>query len=246
MTNLEGRVLRRRRVLPPPDGVKTDIEVLCALGERLGHGERFRFTTSEQVFDELRRASAGGPADYSGISYERIDAGPGVFWPCPEEGHSGTPRLFGQQFPTPSGRARFHPVQHLGPAESPDGDYPLVLTTGRVLAQYQSGTQTRRVSALVQAAPEPRAQLHPCVARQYGLEGGALVTLVTPRGRAQFRVEVTPHIREDTIFVPFHWGGAQAINRLTNAALDPICRMPEFKVCAVRIEPPHTNPGGME
>ena len=236
MTNLEGRVIRRRRVLPAPAGVLTDLEILCALAARLGEGERFSFTGAEQVFEELRRASAGGLADYAGVTYERIDREGGVFWPCPSEDHPGTPRLFSDGFPTPSGRARFHAPGHELPDEWPDAEYPLSLTTGRLLVHYQSGTQTRRVSRLQALAPEPIAQLHPTLARRHGLAAGDEVTLVTRRGRGRFRVEVSSRLRPDTIFVPFHWGGEGSVNRLTNPALDPISRMPEFKVCAVRVE----------
>ncbi|MCX6020356.1 MAG: nitrite reductase, partial [Chloroflexi bacterium] len=116
--------------------------------------------------------------------------------------------------------------------------------TGRVLGQYQSGVQTRRVAQLNDMAPEPLAELHPAAARRYGLTDGTLITLRTRRGAATFKVKLTANIREDTVFVPFHWGGRQAINRLTNPALDPISRMPEFKVCAVRIEQPAQDLGG--
>ena len=159
-----------------------------------------------------------------------------MFWPCPEESHPGTPRMFADGFPTADGRARFHLVVHSSPAEAPDKEYPLFLTTGRVMAQYQSGTQTRRIGELLRIAPHPFAEIHTTTARTYGLLDGERVVLATRRGSAEFRVKVTPGIRHDTIFVPFHWGGAQAANRLTNPALDPISRMPEFKVCAVRIE----------
>jgi len=189
-----------------------------------------------QIFVELRRASAGGIADYSGITYEKIQANDGVFWPCPSEDHSGTPRLFQQRFPTPTGKARFHAIRHLPPAETIDSEYPLYLTTGRVLAQYQSGTQTRRVEQLRSIMPNPLAEIHPTVARRYKLASGDSVTLATRRGTATFTVKVTTDIREDTIFVPFHWSENQSVNRLTNPALDPTSRMPEFKVCAVRIE----------
>lgn len=238
MTNLEGRVILRRRAFDPPSGVRTDIEVLCSLADRLGKGRGFQFATPRDVFEELRRASAGGIADYSGITYEKIDANQGVFWPCPSEDHPGTPRLFTDGFPTSSGRARFHAVRHQPPAESPDAEYPHYLTTGRVLAQYQSGTQTRRVAQLQEMTPEPLAEMHPATAKRYGVADGSAVTLITRRGSAVFKVKVTSAIRDDTVFVPFHWGGAQAINRLTNPALDPVSRMPEFKVCAARIEQP--------
>ncbi|GAC1631997.1 MAG: molybdopterin oxidoreductase family protein [Ktedonobacteraceae bacterium] len=236
MTNLEGRVILRRRAFEPPLGVRTDVEVLCDLATRLGKGRYFVFTEARQVFDELRRASAEGIADYSGITYEKIEAHKGVFWPCPAEDHPGTPRLFQQSFPTPTGRARFHALRHQPPAEELDTDYPCYLTTGRVLAQYQSGTQTRRVAQLCEMAPEPRAEVHPTTARSYKLVDGKMARLTTRRGTALFRVKVTMGIREDTVFVPFHWGGRQSVNRLTNPALDATSRMPEFKVCAVRIE----------
>ena len=175
-------------------------------------------------------------ADYSGISYDRIDREGGVFWPCPSEDHPGTPRLFEDAFPTATGRARFHAIEHEGPAEVPDERFPLYLTTGRLLAHYQSGTQTRRVPQLMDAAPEPIAEMHPHLAKRHGLADGAPVVLRTRRGSASFICRITPDIRPDTVFVPFHWPDKSSANRLTNDALDPISRMPEFKVCAARIE----------
>lgn len=236
MTNLEGRVIMRQRAIEPPPGVRSDITILCALAAVLGKAQYFAYSHERQIFDELRRASAGGPADYSGITYEKIEASSGVFWPCPSEDHPGTPRLFQEHFYTSSGRARFHAIRHQQSAEELDRNYPFYLTTGRILAQYQSGTQTRRIERLRELAPEPYAELHPSVARRYKLIDGGLVRLTTRRGSALFPVKITHDIREDTVFVPFHWGGKQAINRLTNPALDPTSRMPEFKICAVRIE----------
>ena len=234
MTNLEGRVVLRRRAVDPPAGVRTDIDILCALAAALGKRRHFAFRGARDVFDELRQATAGAPADYAGITYERIEAEDGVFWPCPSTDHPGTPRLFADGFPTPSGRARFHGVSHQPPADDADAEFPLYLTTGRVLAHYQSGTQTRHVDELRRAAPEPLAEMHPATAKQHKLSDGARVTLATRRAAATFTLKVTPAIREDTVFVPFHWGGAQSINRLTNAAVDPVSGMPELKVCAVR------------
>ncbi|GAC1658296.1 MAG: molybdopterin oxidoreductase family protein [Gemmatimonadaceae bacterium] len=236
MTNLEGRVILRRRRVMPPTGVRTDLEVIGGLAERLGCGRAFTFATARDVFSELRLATAGAPADYTGITYERITAEQGVFWPCPSEEHPGTPRLFVDRFATASGRALFHPVHHQPPAETPDREYPLYLTTGRVLAQYQSGTQTRRVAELERLAPSPLAEVHPFAARHAGISDGDAIRLVTRRGEATFTARVTQTIREDTVFVPFHWGGGQSANRLTNPTLDPTSRMPEFNVCAVRLE----------
>jgi assimilatory nitrate reductase catalytic subunit len=236
MTNLEGRVIRRRRVVDAPEGVRTDLQILSSLARTLGWSSGFP-ASPRAALNELRAVTEGAPADYSGITAARIDREHGVFWPCPVEG-PGTPRLFADRFYTPSGRARFHRVQPHGPAERPDLEYPFYLTTGRVLAQYQSGTQTRRVSRLRKAAREAVAEMHPRAARRSGLIDGARVTLETRRGRASFRLKTTQGIREDTIFVPFHWPDEQSANRLTNNALDPISRMPEFKVCAARIAAP--------
>jgi assimilatory nitrate reductase catalytic subunit len=234
MTNLEGRVIRRRAVVAPPASVKTDLEILHGLAAALGHAKGFP-ASPRAALGELRRATAGAPADYAGITASRIDREGGVFWPCPSADAPGTPRLFGDRFYTPTGRARFHRVQHTGPAERPDAEYPFYLTTGRVLAQYQSGTQTRRVSRLRKAAREAVAEMHPRAARRSGLHNGGEVTIETRRGRASFRLKTTQGIREDTIFVPFHWADEQSANRLTNPALDPISKMPEFKVCAARV-----------
>ncbi len=240
MTNVEGRVLRRRRALPPPDGVLTDLEMLAALADKLGRGTYFSAEPRE-VFDELRRASSGGLADYAGITYERIDAEDGVYWPCPEQRdgqapHPGTPRLFTERFATPDGRARFHPVVFRGATEKPDDDFPYVLTTGRLMQHYQSGTQTRRTKKLMATLPDAVAELHPDLARRHGIGASDLVRLRTRRGTAVFRARLTDTIRPDTVFAPFHWGGASLANLLTSPALDPQSRMPEFKACAVAID----------
>ena len=235
LTNLEGRVILRQRIQAPPSGVKTDIEVLCELAARLGHAEGFEFSSEEDVFDELRRATAGAKADYSGLSYDKIRQAQGVFWPCPSVEHPGTPRLFAERFAHPSGRARFHAVPHRPAAELPDAEYPLYFTTGRYMEHYNSGAQTRRVASLVDAKPEPRLQIHPRLAERLGVTDGELLLVESRRGAVQFSVNVSQDIRPDTLFAPFHWGGKQAANLLTIPALDPSSRMPEFKVCAVRV-----------
>lgn len=234
LTNLEGRVIRRRRVIDPPAGSRTDLQILNALAGALGWSTGFP-ASAHAVQTELRAATAGAPADYAGITLARIDREQGVFWPCSSVRRPGTPRLFADRFPTSSGRARFHRFTPFGPAESPDTDYPYYLTTGRVLAHYQSGTQTRRVGRLRKAVRDAVAEMHPRSAQRSGLVDGGNVTIETRRGQASFRLKTTADIREDTIFVPFHWPGVHSANRLTNPALDPISRMPEFKVCAARV-----------
>lgn len=270
-TNLEGRVLLRRRAIAPPEGVRSDLEIMHELAARLS-GERALEkgfpTDAEEVFEELRRASAGGPADYSGITYRRLAEENGVFWPCPaatgvaedagdsedaslDAGpddpaqdhdadaapHPGTPRLFLDRFATPDGRARFAPVSHRAAAEEPDDEYPVLLTTGRVVAQYQSGAQTRRVDELNTAAPGPFVELHPRLAARLGAADGDPLAVISRRGRAVAPARITTAIRPDTVFMPFHWPGEGRANTLTNPALDPTSRMPEFKTCAVRVEP---------
>ena len=235
MTNLEGRVLYRQQAIEPPQGARTDLEMLSALAGRLGHETGFP-SAPAAVFEELRRASAGGAADYAGISYERIRREDGVFWPCPSEQHQGTPRMFLDRFATADGRARFHAVEFQASAEQPDHEYPLYLTTGRTLAQYQSGTQTRRVASLMRSAPEAFVQIHPSMAQTYGVSEGCQVRLTTRRGTVSVRAQLNAGLRMDTLFMPFHFSGVGRANLLTNPALDPISRMPEFKVCAVRLE----------
>jgi len=234
MTNLEGRVIRRRRAKPPPEGVATDAEILAALAERLGCTSAFD-TAPEQAFAELRRASGGGPADYAGITYDRIDAEDGIFWPCAGIGQPGTPRLFLTRFATHDGRARFHAIEYRGAAEQPDRAFPYTLTTGRLLAHYQTGAQTHRVPELEAAEPAAFAEIHPDTARGLGIAQGDHLCLTTRRGSITLPARITHDIRLDTVFVPFHWGGRISANLLTKAALDPVAKIPEFKACAVHV-----------
>ncbi len=235
MTNLEGRVIRRRVSARMPRNVRTDIQVLQGLADRLGVGEKFTFKSTEAVFAELRQATAGATADYAGITYAKIDATDGVFWPCPDEEHPGTPRMFTERFHHKDGRAKFFPVTHRAAGEEPSAEYPLTLTTGRYKEHYNSGTQTRLVSRLAAAKPSPCVQLHPRLAARHDIQAGATVVIESRRGKAEFVADVTTDVRPDVLFVPFHWGGRRAANALTNAALDPVSRMPEFKYAAVRI-----------
>ncbi len=237
VTNLEGRVLARRRAVTPPDGVRTDLAVLADLAARLGQPPGRFPADPDAVFAELRAASAGGPADYSGIAPERLRAGEALYWPVPAPDHPGTPRLFLDRFAHPDGRARFVPVEHTGPAEPTDAEYPLTATTGRVLAQYQSGAQTRQVPDLVEEAPEAHVEVHPDTAARAGLADGDRATVASRRGAAHVRVRTLASLRPDVVFLPFHFPGAARANLLTNPALDPTSRMPEFKVCAVRLTP---------
>jgi assimilatory nitrate reductase catalytic subunit len=236
MTNLEGRVLLRQRAVEPPPEVRSDLDLLAGLATRLGQpAERFP-SNAEDVFTELRAASAGGVADYSGVTYQRLRDGEALHWPVPATDHPGTPRLFLDRFGHPDGLARFVAVDHTGPAEPVDAEYPLLATTGRVLQHYQSGAQTRLVPELLSAVPEVYVEMHPDTAAAAGLDDGALARVISRRGEVRAPVRCVPSMRHDVVFLPFHFPGAQRANLLTNPALDPTSRMPEFKVCAVRLE----------
>ncbi|WP_414943224.1 molybdopterin oxidoreductase family protein [Amycolatopsis sp. cmx-11-32] len=237
MTNLEGRILLRRKAIDPPSGAKTDLYVLSELARRLGQPDGRFPSDAETVFTELRRASKGGVADYSGITYDRLRDGEALYWPVPSESHPGTPRMFLDSFAHPDGRARFVPVDHVGPAEVPDAEFPLQATTGRILQHYQSGAQTRLVKELNDVAAEAFVEVHPDTAAHAGLAEGDLAVVRSRRGETVARVRCVPSLRPDLVFLPFHFPGAGRANLLTNPALDPTSRMPEFKVCAVALAP---------
>jgi assimilatory nitrate reductase catalytic subunit len=235
LTNLEGRVLLRRKALDPPVGVRSDLDVLAGLARRLGQPEERFPADAETVFEELRIASKGGIADYSGVSYDRLRAGEALHWPVPANDHPGTPRMFLESFAHPDGRARFVPVEHTGPAELPDEEFPLQATTGRVLQHYQSGAQTRLIDELNDVVPEAFVEVHPDTAKRAGLEEGDSARIRSRRGETVAKVRFVQSLKPDLVFLPFHFPGAQRANLFTNPALDPVSRMPEFKVCAVSL-----------
>ncbi len=237
VTSAEGRVIRIRKAVDPPGEARPDWQIICDLARRLGTPKLFDFDSPAEIFDELRRASRGGTADYFGITWENIHRQMGVFWPCPDPDHPGTPRLFeGGRFNHPDGRARFHPVEYRPPAEDVDDEYPIILTTGRVVSQYLSGTQTRRIGPLVDQCPGPKVEMHPKLATRLGVADGDDVRVVSRRGDVVLPALVVATIRPDTIFIPYHWPDARSANRLTVRAYDPIAKIPEFKVAAVRVE----------
>ena len=237
-TSAEGRVIRIRQAVTPPGDARTDTSIILELAERLGVKDKFTYENSEAVFNELRVASKGGTADYYGITYQRIEDELGVFWPCPEIGHPGTPRLWeDKKFKTPDGKAHFNPAPYKLPGEVTDADYPITLTTGRVVSQYLSGTQTRRIGKLVDQYPEPLLEIHPEMAARYHIQQNELVKVSTRRGEGIFPANIVETIRKDTVFIPYHWSGLKSANQLTPGTLDPISKIPEFKVSACKLEP---------
>jgi assimilatory nitrate reductase catalytic subunit len=237
-TSAEGRVIRIRQAVTPPGDARTDTSILLELAERLGVKDKFTYENSEAVFNELRVASKGGTADYNGITYKRIEDNMGMFWPCPTEDHPGTPRLWeDKKFKTPDGKAHFNPAPYKLPGEVTDENYPVTLTTGRVVSQYLSGTQTRRIGKLVDQFPEPLLEIHPEMAAKYGIQQNELIKVSTRRGEGIFPANIVETIRKDTVFIPYHWPGLKSANLLTPGTLDPISKIPEFKVSACKLEP---------
>ncbi|MEO5317141.1 molybdopterin oxidoreductase family protein [Arthrobacter sp. CC3] len=238
LTNLEGRVLRRRRALQPPAGARSELWIMARLAEALDAPSTYS-EDPETVFEELRLASAGGLADYSGIDYAMLDRGEAAYWPYPV-GSTGTPRLFLDGFAHADGKAVMTPVaprRRRAPAAGPATDIrrdligakPMTLITGRLLEHYQSGSQTRRVSELLESQPEAKMQIHPAAAASMGITDGAFVSVANERGEVLCRAELSTAIRPETVFLPFHFPELESANRLTEAATDPISGMPEFK-----------------
>ncbi|KQR67020.1 nitrite reductase [Arthrobacter sp. Leaf337] len=231
LTNLEGRVLRRRRALQPPAGARSELWIMARLAEALDAPSTYS-EDPETVFEELRLASAGGLADYSGIDYAMLDRGEAAYWPYPV-GSTGTPRLFLDGFAHADGKAVMTPVaprRRRTPVPNPDQDAKsMTLITGRLLEHYQSGSQTRRVSELLESQPEAKMQIHPAAAASMGITDGAFVSVANERGEVLCRAELSTAIRPETVFLPFHFPELESANRLTEAATDPISGMPEFK-----------------
>jgi assimilatory nitrate reductase catalytic subunit len=231
MTNLEGRVLRRRRAVDAPAGARSELWIMAELARRLDAPGTWSLDPSE-VFDELARASAGGRADYSGLSHALLDLGLEAHWPFPV-GSLGTPRLFADRFAHADGRAKL--VALRARAHRTASADRLTLITGRLLEQYQSGTQTRRIAELTDKRPALVAQLHPATARRHGIGEGDGIRLSNSRGTVQAHAELTQDIRPDTVFLPFHYPDAESANLLTDDQVDPHSAMPEFKRALVQL-----------
>ncbi|WP_307468549.1 assimilatory nitrate reductase catalytic subunit NasC [Paenibacillus harenae] len=237
LTNLEGRVLLRESNVQAPGGTKNDWAILCELAALLGHESYFPFQNAEQIFEELRVASRGGLADYYGITYDRLRREGGVYWPCPSPDKPSSGIMFQNFFPHPDGRAVFTVVESRAPQETPCEQYPLTMTNGRVLSHYLTGVQTRRSKTLAARNMDNFIEIHPKTAKQYWIEEGEWVVVQSRRGSFTVRSRYSDQIREDTVFVPMHWGGAQNVNRATSPELDPNCKMPGFKTSVVSIIP---------
>ena len=242
-TNVEGRVIRHRKVVNPPGEAREDWKIICDIAKRLGPADKFQYASPHDIFEELRIASKGSVSDYYGMTWERIEENNGLFWPCPEPAHPGTPRLYeGGKFGHPDGKAHFIPVEWRPSAEMPDHEYPIILTTGRVVSHFLSGTQTRRIGGLVDQYSQPLCEMHPRLAETLGVHDGDFVKVESRRGNVVVRAQIVKTIRPDTVFVPYHWPLDRSANNMTVRAIDPVSNIPEFKICAVRVtrvEQPH-------
>jgi assimilatory nitrate reductase catalytic subunit len=239
----EGRVIKINKAVDPPGNARADSWIICELARRLGRGQYFPFQSTRDIFEELRLASQGGTADYYGITYERLEENMGLFWPVPSLDHPGTPRLFEDlHFHFPDGRARFHASEWRTSGDPVDEEFPVYLTTGRVVSQYLSGTQTRRIGALVDQYPEPKLEIHPKLAEQHGIQSGDSVTVTTRRMSMTLPAFIVRTIRPDTVFIPYHWADRRSANQLTHRTLDPRSKIPEFKCSACRIERAAASP----
>src|SRR4051794_11975645 len=248
MTSSERRVALVRRALAPPGEARADWEIVAGLAHELGFGEDFAWPDAAAVFDEFAACTAGRPCDLSGVSHARLHQEGGLQWPCPAvvagDPHPGTVRLYeGGRFPAPDGRARFAPTPHARPAETPDREFPLLLTTGRVADQWHTMTRTGHSPQLRAAAGAPRLSCHPHDARAAGVQDGATARIVSRRGELRLAIACDETLPRGVAFATFHWGalhaaaGAGALNALTIAAVDPTSAQPELKALAIRLEP---------
>ena len=225
-TNTERRVQRVRKAVEPPGRARTDWEIIADLSNRMGYP--MPYAELGEIWSEIRQMTPS----YAGITYERID-GQGIQWPCPSTDHPGTKYLHRDRFTR--GLGLFAPIEFIPPGEVPDMDYPLYLTTGRVLYHYHTGTMTRRSRGTNERCPESLVEINPQDADKFGIVDGSRVRVSSRRGAVEVKASVTERTPEGTIFMNFHFKESP-VNMLTNPVLDPVCKIPELKVCAVKIE----------
>ena len=231
-TGIDRRVYKINKVVEPAGQVKSDWWITMNIAKQMGFSDKFNYNSSKDIFEEIRTCVP----QYAGISYERLEKTTGgIHWPCPSEDHPGTPTMFTKQFNTPDGKGHFQCVEYKPAAELPDEQYPYILTTGRVIFHYHTGTMTRRTDSLSSELPEAFVQINPKDARSLDIDDGEKVSVKSRRGRLEIKARVSQDIAKGVVFIPFHFDSANA-NILTNPAFDPACKMPEFKVCAVKLK----------
>jgi len=231
-TWIDRRVQKVNKVVDPPGEAKPDWWIICQLAERMGYKHKFSFSSAEEIFEEIR----GCVPQYKGITYERLEKTVGgIHWPCPSEDHPGTPTMFLQKFNTPDGLGHFQVIEFKPPAELPDEEYPYILTTGRSIFHYHTGTMTRRTPKLKNEIGQGFVEINPQDAASAGVKNKDVVTLKTRRGSIEAEARVTEETPPGLLFVPIHFPASRA-NALTISALDPSAKCAETKVCAVKME----------
>lgn len=225
-TNTERKVQRVRKAIDPPGDAKQDWEIICDISSRMGY--QMSYDGPKAIMEEIARLTPS----YSGITYDRIEVD-GLHWPCTGPDHPGTPCLHVDQFAC--GLGVFHAIDYIPPAELPDEEFPFYLTTGRILYQYHTGTMTMKVGGLNEIAPECFVEISRKDAEASSIQDGEPIRVKSRRGEIIAKAKISNKAVEGTIFIPFHYASAAA-NKLTNAVLDPVAKIPEYKVCAVRIE----------
>jgi len=228
-TATDRRIQRVRKAIEPLGEAKADWEIICLLAQKMG-ASGFDFASPAEVIDEIAQLTP----IYGGVSYERLEELGFLQWPVPTADHPGTPYLHKGKFSR--GLGHFHALEFKEAAELPDEEYPFILTTGRLMFHWHTGTMTRRSEKLHQEVPEAYVEMHPDDTVRIGLDGAKRVRVASRRGEIELSVRVTPRIRPGVVFIPFHFAEAAA-NALTHAALDPTAKIPEYKVCAVKVEP---------
>ena len=228
-TGTDRRIQRVRQAIEPLGESKPDWVIICELAQRMG-ASGFDFDSPSAVMAE----TAAVTPIYGGVSYERLEEEGSLQWPVPSADHPGTPFLHKGKFSR--GRGHFHAIHFQEAVELPDEEYPFTLTTGRLMFHWHTGSMTRRTEKLEQEVPEAYVEIHPDDAERIGLNGSRRVRVASRRGEIELAARVTERIRPGVVFIPFHFAEAAA-NALTNSALDPVAKIPEYKVCAVRVEP---------
>lgn len=226
VTNTERRVQRFYKAIDPPEEARSDWEIICDLAGRMGHN--WQYDSASEIQDEI----ASLTPSYAGITYDRLEDG-GLQWPCPSKDHPGTKYLHKDKFAR--GKGKFFAIDHHDPDELPDDKYPFLLTTGRLFQHFHTGSMTRRVAGLEMLSPEGPVEINPRDAERLGVCEGDMVELISRRGRIKTKVKVTDRSPEGVAFMSFHFSESP-VNMLTNPALDPTAKIPEYKVCAIRIE----------
>ncbi len=233
-TNTERRVQRVRKAIEPVGEARQDWEIVCQIAQRMG-AKGFEFSSPQQIMEEASRVTPS----YGGITYERLEKLGSLQWPCPNADHPGTPYLHKDKFAR--GLGKFFALEYKDAAELPDEEFPLILTTGRIMFHFHTGSMTRRSRKLESEVSEAYVEISPADAARIGLNGHRRVRVTSRRGEIEVAVRVTEGIKPGVVFIPFHFAEAAA-NKLTNSAIDPVAKIPEYKVCAVKIAPSQPQP----